>query len=274
MITDSQDYLALLYRIQDPNRQDKIIPLTKQQLTEKEFKAGTYYIEKDGKFIVAKKYDKDAYYYTEPIYSIDLNARSIDAPKFLSVEYDHNAETIYFSVDRFFDNVDLSTLFCVIQYQNANPNKAQGGYIYAVPYFDIVTKADENKMLFQWAIEGPATAYSGKVIFSIKFYRISSVIVDSVDGTSKSYKVYDYVLNTQPATSEVLHGLDILATSENYYFEATEVEAIYQAIENVRRENDLYWIVLGNDDDMSLRPVDYPPKTIDKNDLITRNIID
>jgi hypothetical protein len=35
-----------------------------------------------------------------------------------------------------------------VQYQNANPNKAQGGYIYAVPYFDITTKAEENKMLF------------------------------------------------------------------------------------------------------------------------------
>lgn len=235
MITPSQDYLDLLYRIQDPNRQDKIIQLPEN----------------------------------EPIYNIDLNKRSIEAPQYLSVEYDHNAETIYFCVDRFFDNVDLATMFCVVQYQNANPNKAQGGYIYAVPYFDITTMAKENKMLFQWAIEGPATAFSGTVTFSIKFYRISSIVIDNVDGSSMEKKVYDYVLNTQPSKSTVLHGFDVLATSENYYFESSEVEQIYQRIEEVRRQNDLYWIVLNDVSDIGKLDEDYPDKTINKNDIIS-----
>lgn len=234
MITARDDYLDLLYRVQDPNRQDKIIKLPAD----------------------------------EPIYEVDLDTRKINAPKFLSVEYDHNAETIYFRVDRFYDNVDLSTMFCVIQYQNANPNQAKGGYIYAVPYFDITTEAANNKMLFQWAIEGPATAYSGKVTFSIKFYKISSITIDSADGHSTKLKVYDYVLNTQSATSEVLYGLDILATSENYYFEASEVEKIYQTIEEVRRTNDLYWIILG-EESIPTSSTDYPDKTINKNDIIT-----
>ena len=238
MITARDDYLDLLYRVQDPNRQDKIIRLPAD----------------------------------EPIYAVDLDTRKIEAPKFLSVEYDHNAETIYFEVDRFFDNIDLSTMFCVIQYQNANPDKARGGYIYPVPFFDITTKAEDNKMLFQWAIEGPATAYSGKVTFSIKFYKISSVIIDSADGTSTELKVYDYVLNTQPSTSEVLHGLDIMATSENYYFEASEVEKIYQEIEKVRRTNDLYWIVLKDESDIAATTTDYPTKTINKNSIITNLI--
>lgn len=137
-------------------------------------------------------------------------------------------------------------MFCAIQYQNANSNIAQGGYIYPVPYFDIQSGAENNKMFFQWRIEGPATAYSGTVKFSIKFYKISSITIDSVDGNSKSMKVYDYVLNTLPATSKVLHGMDIYETSENYYFEPNEVELIYQRIEEVRRQNDLYWIVLNN----------------------------
>lgn len=236
MITARDDYLDLLYRVQDPNRQDKIIKLPAD----------------------------------EPIYEVDLDTRKIDAPEFLSVEYDHNAETIYFRVDRFYDNVDLSTMFCVVQYQNANPDKNRGGYIYPVPYFDITTEAEDNKMLFQWAIEGPATAYSGKVTFSIKFYKISSVTIDSADGHSTELKVYDYVLNTQPSSSKVLHGLDILATSENYYFEASEVEKIYQEIEKVRRTNDLYWIILGtNDDPVKDMTDDYPNKTINKNDTIT-----
>lgn len=238
MITARDDYLDLLYRVQDPNRQDKIIKLPAD----------------------------------EPIYEVDLDTRKIGAPKFLSVEYDHNAETIYFRVDRFYDNVDLSTMFCVVQYQNANPDKSRGGYIYPVPYFDITTEAEDNKMLFQWAIEGPATAYSGKVTFSIKFYKISSITIDSADGHSTELKVYDYVLNTQSSTSEVLHGLDILATSENYYFEASEVEKIYQTIEEVRRQNDLYWIVLSDESLVATSSTDYPESTINKNETIS-NII-
>lgn len=237
MITVNNDYLELLHKVQDPNRQDTIIQLPPD----------------------------------EPIYEIDLNTRSISAPKILSVEYDHNAETIYFSVDRFYDNVDLSTMFCVVEYQNANPEVAKGGYFYPVPYFDITTKAKENKMLFQWAIEGPATAYSGMVTFSIKFYKISTITVDAIDGTSQTKYVYDYVLKTVPSKSEVLHGLNIAATTENYYFQPSEVEAIYQRIEEVRRTNDLYWIVLDDNDPVeSLN--DYPDKTINKNDIINELI--
>lgn len=234
MITARDDYLDLLYRVQDPNRQNQIIQLPAD----------------------------------EPIYYVDLNTRTVETPQFLSVEYDHNSETIYFAVDRFFDNVDLSTMFCVIQYQNANPIKEKGGYIYPVPYFDIYTKAEENKMLFQWVIEGPATAYSGTVTFSIKFYKISTITVDTIGGQKEEIKSYDYILNTQPSKSKVLHGMDIQATSENYYFEASEVEKIYQTIEEVRRTNDLYWIVLGEENQVANTNEDYPQNTINKNDTI------
>lgn len=276
MITPSDKYTSLLYAVQNPNRQTDIIPHRGFSIAEADaetlFKPNTYYIEKDGKYIKAKTYDKNAIYYHEPIYEVDLNKRSIEAPEFLSVELDHNAETIYFSVDRFFDNVDLSTVYCVIQYQNANPDKAKGGYIYPVPYFDITTKARENKMLFQWAIEGPATAFSGTVTFSIKFYRIAPKIVYEADGSQHELMIYEYILNTQPQTSKVLYGLDVQATSENYYFEASEVEKIYQRIEEVRRTNDLYWIVLSDDGLIDPNDPDYPANTINKNDTIT-NII-
>lgn len=238
MITNEKDYINLLYRIQDPNRQTTIIKLPKD----------------------------------EPIYHIDLNTRKIETPQFLSVEYDHNAETIYFSVDRYYDNVDLSTMFCVVQYENANPDKKKRGYIYAVPYFDLVTMKEENKMLFQWAIEGPATAFAGTVTFSIKFYRISSREVINGDGSTTQQKFYDYVLNTSPTTSKVLHGLDIQATSENYIYDADTVSAIYQAINTIANTSTLCWIVLDDDYDPNA-PIetreDYPESTINKNESIT-----
>lgn len=279
MITSNDSYLDLLYRVQDPNRQTKIIPLQGHKLKEEQFKNGIYYIKKDFRYILATEYDEDTLYYNEPIYYVDLDKRHIEAPQFLSVEYDHNSETIYFCVDRFFDNIDLSTMFCVIQYTNANPNNFKNGFIYAVPYFDITTMAAENKMLFQWVIEGPATAYSGVVTFSIKFYKMSSVTIDHVDGTSTKKKVYDYVLNTQSASSKVLHGLDI-QLSEDYIVESPNVfEDVYQALNEVARKSDIYWITLDdngfNDPNFNRNEIalpDYPEETVNKNEQITNLI--
>lgn len=271
MATSTQSDLDLLYKLQDPNRQGTVplSILTPIKISEHQFITGTYYSKKDSKYYVATEWNEDELYYREPIYNIDLDSRIVEAPEYLSVKYDHNAETIYFAVDRYFDNVDLSNVFCIVQYQNANPDISQGGYIYSVPYFDTTSLADENKMLFQWAIEGPATAFSGTITFSIKFYEIDLQTIDSVDGTSFNQKFYKYLLNTQPAKSKIMHGLDVQATSGNYYFTATEVETIYQRIEEISRRNDLYWITLASDGTMYDPNADYPENTINRNDTIT-----
>lgn len=201
MITTPVDYLSLLYLLQDQNKQYVAITLPSD----------------------------------ETIYNIDLNKRTVEAPEYLSVAYDHNAETIYFKVDRYFDLVDLARddIYIVIQYENANikePKKR--GFIYAPPFIDTVTFADENKILFPWVIEGPATAFAGTVTFSIKFYRLNE------------RGQYEFNLNTQTNKSKVLHGLNVLSYKEyeNYNYEASTVEAIYQRIAEVEKANELYWI--------------------------------
>lgn len=132
----------------------------------------------------------------ERIYNIDLNARTIDAPEFLSVEADHRAETIYFLVDRFYDNVDLSTTNCIIHYINADGEAR----VYPVPFLDIETFSEDNKMLIPWLIEGAATKAAGKVTYAVKFFKI--IREDNQPAVS-------YELNTLLATSQVLHGMDI-----------------------------------------------------------------
>ena len=131
----------------------------------------------------------------EPIYDIDLNSRTVEAPEFLSVLDDHASETIYFRVDRFFNNMDMSTTACVIQYINA----AKEGRLYVVPYYDIETFHDVDKMLIPWCIEGEATKAAGDVIYSIRFFNVDE---------SGKYLIYN--LNTIPTTSKVLNGLNIL----------------------------------------------------------------
>lgn len=199
MITSPKDYDELLYKLQDYNRTYQIIPLPKD----------------------------------EPIYEIDLDTRKIVAPDFLSVEYDHNAETIYFKCDRYFDCVDLARddITIVIQYENANPKKNERGFLYLPLYVDTLTFKDEGKIAFPWVIEGPATAYSGTVTFSIRFYRIDK------DG------VYDFNLNTLSSTSKVLHGMQIQNT-ENFIIAPTVIDDIYDKISKLNKDFDVYWIDL------------------------------
>ena len=94
---------------------------------------------------------------TENIYEIDLNKRTIESPEFLSVSRDHKAETIYFKCPRYFDNIDLTNLVCVVEYINANGD----GRVYAVPYYDVDSFSlldEENDIyepmiLFPWCID-------------------------------------------------------------------------------------------------------------------------
>lgn len=201
MITTPKDYLELLYLIQDRNRPTQMIQCPKD----------------------------------ETVYNIDLTTRKVDAPTFLSVENDHNAETVYFKVDRYFDNVDLARddIYVIVQYENANPDTKKRGYVYAPPFIDVTTFAEENKIAFPWVIEGPATAYAGTVKFAIKFYRINSETNE-----------YDFNLNTLTSESKVLVGMDAanIENSENYIFTASELDKILYRMNEISEQNDLYWI--------------------------------
>ena len=158
MITTPKEYYDLLYRIQDENKPSLAVLLPSD----------------------------------EKIYEIDMNSRKIEAPKYLSVELDHRAETIYFKVGRYYDNIDLANMTCVVQYINAKGE----GRVYPVPFYDVETYADENMMLFPWCIDGEATKASGNVTYSVRFYDIDE---------SATYMRYN--MSTLPSKSEVLHGI-------------------------------------------------------------------
>lgn len=174
---------------------------------------------------------------SENIYAVDLNSRTIEAPNTLSIQHDHNAETIYFCVDRFFDHLDLSKSVCVIQYLNA---KNQGG-VYFVPYYDLTTYYEEGKMLFPWMLEKFLTQYPGKIKFAIRFYRVD-------EGYSSDNVRFLYNINTQIASSKIIPGgaitEDFLELNDKYDFEASVIAGIKQQIADIDKRNDLYWMVL------------------------------
>lgn len=129
----------------------------------------------------------------EKTFEVDLDARTISVPTFLSVAKDHRAETIYFLVDRYYDYKDLSEVSCMIEFINA---AGEGGY-YPVPFVDISTYIADEKMLIPWCIEGDVTKENGPVQFAIRFYQLD-------DANEK----FIYNLRTQIAVGQVLTGMD------------------------------------------------------------------
>ena len=136
MYTENQEYLNLLYQIQDQN--------------------------KPSLAVLAPGY--------EPFYEIDLNTRKISAPEVLGIKTDHKAETVFFKVARHYDGIDLSNLCCIIQYINA----AEEGRVYAVPYYDLDTCSDDDMILFPWVIDGEVTKKAGEVQYSVRFYLLDN----------------------------------------------------------------------------------------------------
>lgn len=193
MITTPKEYYDLLYRIQDENKPSLAVLLPSD----------------------------------EKIYEVDMNSRKIEAPKYLSVELDHRAETIYFKVGRYYDNIDLANMTCVVQYINAKGE----GRVYPVPFYDVETYADENMMLFPWCIDGEATKASGNVTYSIRFYDIDE---------SATYMRYN--MSTLPSKSEVLHGISSKTDiDESNDYLLSFKDQILAQLKKVS-EYDLYWI--------------------------------
>ena len=163
MVTNPAEYAKLLWKIQDQNPPTTALLLPK----------------------------------SEKLIEVDLDTRSITAPEYLSVATDHRAETVFFVMNRFHDNVDLSTMNCVIEFVSTDVNgrNSKSG-LFAVPFIDKDTFIHKGLIIVPWLIEGLATLQAGTITYSLKFFQISE------DNNTK----FNYVLNTLTAKSKILEG--------------------------------------------------------------------
>lgn len=152
------------------------------------------------------------------IYNVDVSTREIDAPKFVGVEKDHVAETLYFIVDRFVDYMDLATTSCIITYVNALGKTR----MYTVPFYDIYSYAHANKIIIPWCLDANVTEAPGEITFAIQFFKTE---VSQEDG-----KLIQYRLNTLPAKSKVLNGINVTTLDNGYKLNAEQYEDLVDKI--------------------------------------------
>jgi hypothetical protein len=110
---------------------------------------------------------------TEETFNIDANTRSISIPSNFArygvgVEGDEIAEILYFSIDRYFDAMDLSEMDIIIQWKHANDPIDL--YNFSATYKKSLT-LQPGKIVFGWPITSEITEKSGNIQFSVRFYR-------------------------------------------------------------------------------------------------------
>lgn len=226
MITTAQEYFALYHQVTAGNPPDLAVLLPKD----------------------------------DNIYKVDLDTRTIQAPDILGVTGDQRARVIYFEMDRYYDNFDLSRTIGVIEYINAD----REGYLYGIPFYDLETlnssepiypneaydedvynklKSSREKMLFPWVVGADATKSAGVVEFSMSFYVLDKDPEQLAIEGNNAVAEFVLRLNLQPTKSTVQSGIKIEPVVQGL---ETKVEAptliqLYQSYTKLSGKYALYW---------------------------------
>lgn len=170
---------------------------------------------------------------TEPYFKVNLNTREVTVPadfRELAVYGDHNAETIWFAIDRWFDGVDLTTKVAGIQYENEIGDKA----LLKFDYKEIInddgdadkTESDKPVIMLGWKIPYDVTKVLGQVTLSLRFYEVA-------DGELK------YNIGTSPFNVWITEGLLITDESQGLVPSADALSDLVQKIDDLYQNENL-----------------------------------
>lgn len=175
------------------------------------------------------------------VFDVNLDERLVNIPQFLSVQYDHNAEIIYFKCPRYFDNMDLANTTCVVEYINAQGDPG----VYGIPYYDITKYGPDDMpvIIMPWAISGLATLKEGTITFCLHFYVIQKdTITDPITGDKVEDYKYVYSMHTKPQQGQILHGMELSqADLDEFNLDVSQLESIYQTIRELQDAITVYW---------------------------------
>lgn len=158
---------------------------------------------------------------TEETFNIDANSRKISIPdnfaKYgVGVQGDEIAEILYFSIDRYFDAMDLAEMDIIVQWKHSADNEVPESL--SATYKKSLT-LQPGKIVFGWPITGEMTERAGNIQFSIRFYRrIENQLI--------------YSFSTLPAQVKVQSGLDFQLSNETISAAINKNSQIYNNLRN------------------------------------------
>ena len=104
----------------------------------------------------------------EPSFNVYLNTRKIEVPssfKQLAIQGEHNAETIWFALDRYFDGEDLREKAWGIQFINAKKEEM----LVSVDYKQLDEDPNGKTLLLGWDVPWDITKEAGTVLLYVFF---------------------------------------------------------------------------------------------------------
>lgn len=139
--------------------------------------------------------------------TVDMESRRITIPPTITnigTESDDEVKRLWFKMDRYYHDIDLSTFLVRINYLNAEGN----GDVYTPEDVSV----EDNALIFSWLIGRYAVSKVGNVKFAICCVDI------------KDHGVVDREFNTTIASLPVLEGLETVEL-----FDEDKIDAIYNA---------------------------------------------
>lgn len=155
----------------------------------------------------------------EAEFAINANTRSINAPKITVVQKDNNAEMLIFTIDRYFDFMDLAADDMKIRVQWILPS----GRSEAQDFEFVDLKSVPGKIRLGWLLNDAVTSESGDVQYSVRFWKETQI-----DNENKVI----YSFNTLPAKFTVSKALPKEADGNIYRPRSSGL--FYKAIQNSR----------------------------------------
>jgi hypothetical protein len=157
----------------------------------------------------------------EAPFEINANTRTITVPadfnKCAGVQNDEMCEIITFTIDRYFDYMDLNNTFIAVQWVNAAKEE---GIHYVSQLKDLDTY--KGKIRFGWPLTSDVTKEAGDVVFSVRFF-VKDGTNTSNPEEANSKNTLKYILNTLPAKITIKPSLNI----EDPDFEETNVDSLF-----------------------------------------------
>ena len=137
----------------------------------------------------------------EDVFAINADTREITIPRTfensgVGVQGDELAEVVYFTIDRFFDSMDLASdnIHIAIQWElNRNGELIKG----FSRNFGKDIESIPGTIIFGWPISHELTETSGSIRFAVRFY--------SIDTNNQSF---NYSLTTLPASVRINSSID------------------------------------------------------------------
>jgi hypothetical protein len=100
----------------------------------------------------------------EAAFTINANTRAISTPKVVTLQNDQIAETLTFTIDRYFDYMDLYNATVYVQW--TLPSGKEGAT--EIELKDITTMP--GKIRFGWPLDSDVTSEIGTVRYSVRFW--------------------------------------------------------------------------------------------------------